>query len=199
MTNSDNDLHQKIVGILSQRYDRRLINNKERGDYVETMVSELLGEDWELTWKMPKHNSWSVWDIENKKTGRKIEVKQSASWQAWETQKPSVPRFGIRERYGIYLGDSGGEVGDYEQFDNPERVVDLYIFAWHGASSRKDADHRDCTQWEFYVVPTERLPKGQKTIGLQRLRSLTSSIDYKELAAVTRSSLSKSSAPHKLV
>ena len=50
MTNSDNDFHQKIVRILSERYDRRLINNKERGDYVETMVSELLGEDWELTW-----------------------------------------------------------------------------------------------------------------------------------------------------
>ena len=189
MTSSDNDFHQKIVGILSERYNRRLINNKERGEYVETMVSELLGEDWELTWQMPKHNSWSAWDIENKVTKQKIEVKQSASWQAWKTQKPSVPRFGIEERSDIYLGDSGGEVGNYERFDNPKRVADLYIFAWHGESSSKDADHRDRTQWEFYVVPTENLPKGQKSIGLQRLKSLTSSIDYKELAAVTRNSL----------
>ena len=91
---------------------------------------------------MPMHNSWSAWDLENKVTGEKIEVKQSASWQAWKTEKHSVPRFGIEERNGIYLGDSGGEVGDYEQFDNPKRVVDLYIFAWHGASSRKECESR---------------------------------------------------------
>ena len=194
MTNSDNDFHQKIVRILSERYDRRLINNKERGDYVETMVSELLGEDWELTWKMPMHNSWSAWDLENKVTGEKIEVKQSASWQAWKTEKHSVPRFGIEERNGIYLGDSGGEVGDYEQFDNPKRVVDLYIFAWHGASSRKDANHGDRTQWEFYVVPTEKLPKSQKSIGLTSIKSLASPVNFNMLAKEVQSVLSESNA-----
>ena len=194
MINSDNDFHQKIVGILSERYDRRLINNKERGEYVETMVSELLGEDWELTWKMPKHNSWSVWDIENKVTKQKIEVKQSASWQAWETQKPSVPRFGIQEHGEIYLGDSGGEVGKYERFDNPKRVVDLYIFAWHGASSRKDADHRDRTQWEFYVVQSGKLPKAQKTIGLSSIRDIANPVKFNMLAQTVRDMLAESNA-----
>ena len=194
MTNSDNDFHQKIVGILSERYNRRLINNKERGDYVEAMVSELLGEDWELTWKMPKHNTWSAWDLENKYTEKKIEVKQSASWQAWKTQKPSVPQFGIKERGDIYLGDSGGEVGVYELFDNPKRVVDLYIFAWHGASSRKDADHRDRTQWEFYVVPSEKLPKAQKYIGLSSIKKLSNSVNFNMLAQTVRDMLAESNA-----
>ena len=194
MTNSDKDFHQKIVGILSERYDRRLINNKERGEYVETMVSELLGEDWELTWKMPKHNSWSAWDIENKVTKQKIEVKQSASWQAWETQKPSVPRFGIEERGDIYLGDSGGKVGDYERFETPKRVVDLYIFAWHGASSRKDADHRDRTQWEFYVVPSGKLPKAQKSIGLSSIRDIANPVKFNMLAQTVRDMLAESNA-----
>lgn len=45
MTNSNSKFPQKIVDILSERYDGRLINNKERGDYVEVMISELLGED----------------------------------------------------------------------------------------------------------------------------------------------------------
>ena len=194
MTNSDNDFHQEIVRILAERYDRPLINNKERGDYVETMISELLGEDWELTWRMRKHNSWSAWDLQNRDTGEKIEVKQSASWQSWKTQKPSVPRFGIEERGSIYLGDSGGEVGDYELFDNPKRVVDLYIFAWHGASSRKDADHRDRTQWEFYVVPTEKLPKVQKSIGLTRIKSLTNPVNFNMLAQEVQDVLSESNA-----
>lgn len=194
MTNSDNDFHQEIVRILSERYDRRLINNTERGDYVETMISELLGEDWELTWKMPKHNSWSVWDIENKVTGKKIEVKQSASWQAWETQKPSVPQFGIQERDHIYRGDSGGEVGEIELFDNPKRVVDLYIFAWHAASSRKDADHRDRTQWEFYVVPTDKLPEAQKYIGLSSIKKLSNPVKFNMLAQTVRDMLAESNA-----
>ena len=72
--NSHYEFHQKIVQTLSERYDKKLIDNRVRGDYVEVMISELLGEDWGLTWKMPKHNSWSAWDLENKNTGKNIEV-----------------------------------------------------------------------------------------------------------------------------
>ena len=186
------DFHQKVIGILSERYDAKLMDNSYRGDYVEAMISEILGGDWELTWRMPKHSSWSAWDLENRVTGKKIEIKQAASWQLWVTNKPSVPRFDIKEREEVYLGDSGGEVGQYEKFNDARRVVDLYIFAWHGLTSRDKANHCDPSQWEFYVVPVEKLPKGQKTIGLQSLKQIVAAVDYKNLTATVEKILSES-------
>lgn len=168
------------------------MDNKYRGDYVEAMIAEILGGDWELTWKMLKHSSWSAWDLENRATGKKIEIKQAASWQSWVTNKPSVPQFDIKEREGVYLGDSGGEVGQYEEFDGPKRVVNLYIFAWHGVSSRDKANHCDPSQWEFYVVPVEKLPKGQKTIGLRPLKQIVDAVDYKNLTATVEKILLES-------
>ena len=39
------------------------------------------------------------------------------------------------------------------------------------------------TRWEFIVVPTERLPTEQKTIGLVSLRKLGDSVQSKDLAS----------------
>ena len=35
--------------MLIRRYDRRIMNNVQRGDYVECMVATALGADWRLT------------------------------------------------------------------------------------------------------------------------------------------------------
>ena len=153
------------------------------------MISEILGEDWELIWRIPDHNTWSAWDLENQYTGKKIEVKQAASRQSWYTQKPSVPQFRIRERDHIYSGDSGGEVGEIIEFDEPIRVVDLYVFAWRSVTSRSDADHRDCSQWEFYVVPSEDSPKGQQFIGLTSLRETATPVDSNMSGQTVRDAL----------
>ncbi len=51
MNKSCNDFHHRAVETLSERYEGPLIDNKERGVYVEAMIAEILGLDWEPTWK----------------------------------------------------------------------------------------------------------------------------------------------------
>ena len=176
------EIHHEVVQVLSERYNVSLMNNKDRGEYVEALIAHILGSKWELTWRMPRHSSWSEWDIENTTTGEKIEVKQSASWQLWETDAPTTPRFDIRENTGYWSDEKTGLL-EWVEFDKPKRLADIYIFAWHCTVSRGDADHREVSQWQFYVVPTGKLPIGQKSIGLQPIKGFTDPVDYKSLAA----------------
>ena len=105
MKRSSNEIHQSVVRVLSERYAPPLIDNSDRGKYVEAMVAEILGAEWELTSKMSGHSAWSMWDIEHRTTGKKIEVKQSAACQTWlpsdkGSAKKSIatnPRFDIKE------------------------------------------------------------------------------------------------------
>ena len=72
-------IHQRTVDRLVQRvYDQPLINNAERGAYVEHMIAlALKGKGWDLTWP------WASWDLEYlrwpEEKRPRIEVKQSAA------------------------------------------------------------------------------------------------------------------------
>ena len=190
MQQSCSELHREVVQVLSERYDVPLMNNKDRGEYVEALIAHTLGSEWELTWRMPGYSTWSEWDIENTTTCKKIEVKQSASWQLWETAVPTIPRFDIREHTGIWSDENTGLL-EWVEFDKSKRLADLFIFAWHCTDSRSDADHREITQWQFYVVPAWKLPIGQKTIGLQPIKQFTDPVDYKLLATRVTEVLTK--------
>ncbi len=53
-------------------YDRPLINNVERADYVECMVELIMRSDdprWRLT------ESWDPWDVEHSETLARLEIK----------------------------------------------------------------------------------------------------------------------------
>ena len=43
-------MHGRILAMLRDRYDRPIMNNVSRGDYVERMIVTALGADWRLTW-----------------------------------------------------------------------------------------------------------------------------------------------------
>jgi hypothetical protein len=45
-----------------------------------------------------------------------------------------------------------------------------------------EADHRDSTQWKFYVVSAASLPMGQRTISLSKIRKLAEPCGLTELA-----------------
>jgi hypothetical protein len=47
----------------------------------------------------------------------------------------------------------------------------IYVFALH-ATENDTADHRDATQWRFYVVPSSKLPQ-TKSITLPKLKALS--------------------------
>ena len=168
-----------VERLFQQLYNRTLINNVDRGVYVEYMI-ELALQELDPAWGcLP---GWSMWDLENKRSGARIEVKQSAKQQTWPEGSPrlaSAPRFGVAptKRWDSekrkYVGES-------------QRRADLYIFAYHSEGDRDVADHRRPDQWEFYLVPERELP-AQKGIGLKPVRSLGSLYRFTTLATdVTR-------------
>ena len=188
-SHESHESHHKhtVCSLLKSVYERPLINNVERGTYVEHMIVLALGKQWSLTWP------WASWDIQHR-DGARIEVKQSAARQPWherpepppgagESPSPRLPppcrgRFGINKpSEGCYLKD-----GTYEKTPL-QRHADIYVFAWHPVEDLKDADHRRPDQWEFFVIPEKRLPPPPKdAITPGQLLKLDGAVRYKELA-----------------
>ena len=151
-------VHQLVSQRLVERvYNQPLIGNVERGQYVECMIELALSEirpPWTLT------DTWSAWDLVQRDTGTRIEVKQSAAVQTWTTDANATPtpRFDIAPRTGYYPGD--GDV--WCAVDPPQRFADVYVLAWHNELDPDIADHRLPDQWEFYVVLLMRFVRGRK-------------------------------------
>ena len=160
------DPHQEsALEAVRVRYDRPVMNNIQRSEYIECLVASLLGPPWKLPWT--RLYDWAPWDLEHP-NGTKLEIKQSAALQPWHLvpgskEPPTRPTFDIAERKGYY-----DEYGDWTPHQG--RIATVYLFAWHGETDPKGADHRDPDQWSFYVVGTENLPD-QKTIALSRIHA----------------------------
>lgn len=144
-----------------------LVSNTLRGHVAEAIVALALEPEW--TWCSA---DYAGWDFE-RSDGLRLEVKQSAAQQAWVSIKPSIPSFDIAARTGYW---EKGTIWTAK----PGRHAHLYVFAYHGVYGDR-ADHRDPYQWEFYLVPTSRLPD-QKRIGLKRVRTMTSAVGIEDLA-----------------
>ena len=118
--------HEDILDMLRRRYDRKIMNNVSRGDYIECMIALVLGDDWRLTWA--DGWDWAAWDCEHKSSGARLEIKQAAARQSWD-KGPTPPRrkpaFDIKPRKGFYPEEE-------EWVDSPGRQADVYVFAWHG-------------------------------------------------------------------
>ena len=166
-----------IAKLVASCYDKPLINNVDRGRYVECMIALALGDGWPLTSEVW---DWAPWDIEGP-CGARIEIKQSAKLQTWSrgqgAPRPISPSFDIRVRKAKWT--KGGDHPSYV----PGRPADIYIFAWHQVGDPETADHRDPGQWRFFVVPEKRLPSEKKTLSLNLLRKLCEEIGYEQLAS----------------
>ncbi len=75
------EIHDRTVRrLVKSVYHQCLINNAERGAYVEHMIALALEEQgWKLTWP------WASWDLHHQDIAR-IEVKQSAARQPWHAR-----------------------------------------------------------------------------------------------------------------
>ena len=153
--------------LLLAALDRPVIQNAVRSMYLEYQVAVLLGEPWRLV-----GTDWGGWDFEST-AGHRLELKQAAAKQSWAQTRPSRGAFDIASRSGRYEGAAW--------FPESGRFADLYVFAWHGGWDA-EADQRDETQWDYFVVPTSALPQ-QKTIGLAALTRLTAPTPASSLAA----------------
>ncbi len=174
----DLSVHDRVVERLFDRlYNRRIIDNVDRGVYLEYLI-ELVLQELDPAWEcMP---GWSMWDLAHKRSRARIEVKQSAKRQTWSVGSQSLgsaPRFGIAPTKWYWGNPEGASVET-----EPQRWADLYVFAYHPEGDQNVADHRLPDQWEFYLVPERELP-AQKSIGLNPVRSLGSPCRFETLAA----------------
>ena len=166
-----NDLHDRIIGKLLERYNEPLIDNVDRGAYVECMIALALGD----AWRLPK-GAWSAYDLEHSATGARMEVKNSSVRQismGGYSARPSNPTFVIKPKKGYWNPE-------WTELHPPRRTADLYVFALHPIAD-EEADHRRADQWRFYVVPEADLPD-QKTIVLKRIERLAQAATWEELA-----------------
>jgi hypothetical protein len=165
------DVHARVMDRLARLFDRRLIQNDLRGMYVECMVAEILG----VSWKSVGEN-WAAWDLEHE-DGTKLEVRQSAARQSWEPPKRGYtsPKFSIRTPSEVWDGAVSVSVD--------RRQADIYLFAWHEVTSEL-ADHRDVSQWEFFLVPTSALPV-QKSLGLVAVKRIAVRATASDLVQIT--------------
>ena len=170
-----NQLRQRVVASLIRRYDRRIMNNVHRGEYVECLVAELLGSGWKLPWTAG--HDWAPWDLEHD-SGARMEVKQSAALQPWHDGKgvSTSPKFDIAPRKGYWTLDGSW-------IDRPGRPAEIYVFGWHPERDPSVADQRAPEQWRFFVVPAARLPAAQKSIGLAGLDRLVGATGHESLAS----------------
>ena len=168
-------LHRRIRDMLMLRYDEPVMNNVNRGDYVECLVVIALVPEWWLTWT--RGWDWAGWDCQHA-SGARLEVKQAAARQSWDREELAprrAPRFDIAPRTGYWTQDGSRWV------DSPGRPADLYVFAWHDERREGYADHRDSGQWLFFVVAERDLPSDRKRIGLRGLKALAPACRIREL------------------
>lgn len=183
MDSFSEDLYQRAIKCVTRDFfEPRVISNLIRPILIERMIELLLGEGWKYVGE-----DWSGWDIEHEKSKFRIEVKQSAARQTWTDRKSLGGRltkgsFDIRPRTGYF-----GEEAEFVEM--PGRPAHLYIFAWQGIGDKNVVDHRDITQWEFYLIAAKDLPSTQKTIGLPSLQRRCRSVRYDSLLAAVQTKM----------
>ena len=167
--------HRRVVDLLVDRiYNQRLIENVQRGPYVEAIVADALDDEWAMT------STWADWDMQHVE-GARVEVKSKAALQTWtdlDEGNPNVnPQFDIARREVASLKETGNE-------DNKKkfRPADIYVFAWHPIIDPVVADHRLVGQWRFFVSAECDLPAKQDSIILRRIREIGNDVGYDNLA-----------------
>ena len=175
-------LHLRILNRIRGRYDRPIMNNVDRAQYVECLVALTLGEAWRLI-REEDGWEWAAWDCQHD-SGARLEVKQAAARQSWDEEASvprRLPRYDIAPRSGYWTEDGS------RWLDAPGRPADLFVFAWHDERRYEYADQRDAGQWRFFVVAERNLPRRQKSIGLRRLNAIASPCHIAELGSAVES------------
>jgi hypothetical protein len=157
-----------ITKVCDAAFGKPLVTNVLRGQVVEAMIALALEPHW--TWCSADYASW---DFE-RPDGVRLEVKQSAYRQSWETSFSAKvrPSFDVAKRKTQWDGET--------YIETNRRAAHIYVLAYH---DRRDdaADHRDPRQWEFFVLPSSIIPPVAR-IALGSVRRLTDSVLINELA-----------------
>jgi len=137
-------------------FGKPLVTNVYRSIVVEAMVAAVLPE-WE--WCSADYMSYDFVHP----NGTRLEVKQSAMKQTWQTRNAPRPSWDIAPRTGFWENGT-------DWIARPGRNADIYILGLHDVVDAT-ADHRDASQWRFFVIPVSQLPS-TKRISLSTARSI---------------------------
>ena len=172
-------LHRKIISSIVGRHDRAIMTDEHRQEYIVCLVAELLAPDWTPPWT--KGHDWALWDLEHG-SGARIRIKQSAAREPWNAGRRVDTRtswFSIALP-DLFMSPEG------EFIPPPDRLAEIFIFAWHGETRETAADHRAPEQWGFLVVPAKSLRANLRSIGLHELEEITDAVGSESLAGAVR-------------
>ena len=148
-------------------FGKPLVTNVYRSVIVEAIIDAALPVQW--TWCSADYFEYDFVHAD----GTRLEVKQSAMKQTWQTVGTPRPQWDIAERKTVWI--------DNKRVDAPGRNADIYVLGLHGVTD-DTADHREPEQWRFFVVPTFSLPLAGKKIGLGPVGRLANAVDVVGLA-----------------
>ena len=175
-------LHHKVISRIVRRHDRAIMTDEHRQEYVVCLVAELLAPDWNSPWI--KGHDWAPWDLEHP-SGARIQIKQSAAREPWDAGRK------------VLMGTSWFNIArpnlamslDRDPIEPPDRLAEIYVFAWHGEKREQVADHRAPEQWRFLVIPTKGIRANLRHIGLHNLEEITDAVGFESLLEAVRETL----------
>lgn len=121
-----------------------LLSNAARGIFAEFLVATALG----IPIEKPREE-WATYDLITAE-GIKVEVKSAAYLQSWNQTRLSEIKFGIGKTKKF---DLNGKMIN----EPPQRWADVYVFCLLAHQDKRTVNPLDVSQWEFYVVETEKL------------------------------------------
>src|SRR5262249_20832865 len=147
--------------LIERLYSHRILSNSHRGDFVEMMVLDALGPEW-------RHVGlgWNLWDLQRgtEKSRARIQVKQCAARQLWGKTKRMTFQF-----------PWSADVPAYIHRDFPSEAIEkdgwfceLFVVGVHLVEDEALCDQTDPTQWQFMVVPSRELHRGQSSMTLSK-------------------------------
>ena len=150
------------------------VDNLNRGSFAEWLVGCALG----VIEENAPRKEWDLCDFHY--NGRKIEVKCSGLGQAWDSGKPSTPRFDIEQRKEEWYAATNKR----KKLDPPRRTADIDVFCLHEAIPATNENVADRSRWKFWVVSTNTINEklgGQKSLGCRTLNQLAKFIPWENI------------------
>ena len=158
------------------------MTDSHRQEYLVCLVAELLAPEWVSLSAMG--HDWAPRDLEHG-SGARVQIKQSAARDHWDVGRKVDTRtrwFNIA-RPDLIMSFEG------ELIAPPDRIAEIYIFAWHGETRELAAHHRAPEQWRFLVVPANSLRANLCGIGLHELKEIADAVGFESLAGTVRETL----------
>lgn len=138
--------------LVTEFFDKPVMENNLRGYWCEAMVAEQLGPTCAIT-----SGSWAPWDLQIGKDSDnfpdriRIQVKNSARLQAWHgtNSNPSVAQFNLTYRAlpSYWIRDFPERPSDPEGFQ-----CDVFALCFHDNHDILTADQRDPKQWRVFLL-----------------------------------------------